>query len=376
MPGKAESTSAWSGGPRLWRKRPVPGRWIAIGGILAIVALSMRSDDDPSIVADRAITGPPRLTSSAGVVVPAAVEDSAADSATAPRGPTAEVRVPTQPTQVEMKNVYFHVDEDIALRIRHLRGTMRSKNGGPIMFDDKSSFIIRVRAAEVGLTGPELTALLNKYVFAYRGAPLRDLTLRIENNEIVQKGRMKKGFWIPFEIHASVSITPDGRIRMHPTKTKAAGINAASLMKVFGLHLDDLLNLKGSKGATVEGNDILLDPEMVMPPPSIEGRVTGIRIEGDELVQVFGTAATRDSLPALSIPDRRAPNYMFYRGGTLRFGKLLMLDADMQIVDMDPKDPFRFFLDRYNDQLIPGYSKNLRDQGLEVFMRDIDDVPR
>jgi hypothetical protein len=365
----------WARGPRVWRKRPISGRWFVIAGILAVVALSMRGDDEPSALAHTRPVPAPRLTTAAGDVDPTPRSDPARDDATRPpTGRTASVRVPTQPTQVEMKNVFFYVDEDIPLRIRFLRGTMRSKEGGPIVFDDKSSFVIRLRSAEVGLTGPELTALLNKYVFAYRGAPLRDLTVQIANGQLVQKGKMKKGFWIPFEIHANVDITPDGRIRMHPTKTKAAGLNAASLMKIFGLHLDDLLNLEGSTGAAVDGNDILLDPELVMPPPSIEGRVTGIRIEGDELVQTFGSAAARDSLAALPIPDRRAPNYMFYRGGTLRFGKLLMLDADMQIVDMDPKDPFRFFLDRYNDQLIPGYSKNLRDQGLEVFMRDIDDV--
>jgi hypothetical protein len=65
---------------------------------------------------------------------------------------------------------------------------------------------------------------------------------------------------------------------------------------------------------------------------------------------------------------------MFYKGGTLRFGKLMMLDADMQIVDLDPSDHFRFDLSRYMTQLIAGYSKTLADGGLEVFMKDIDDA--
>jgi hypothetical protein len=60
---------------------------------------------------------------------------------------------------------------------------------------------------------------------------------------------------------------------------------------------------------------------------------------------------------------------MYYEGGTLRFGKLLMLDAEMQIVDLDPSDPFKFDLDRYARQLVAGYSRSLADGGLEVFMR-------
>jgi len=67
---------------------------------------------------------------------------------------------------------------------------------------------------------------------------------------------------------------------------------------------------------------------------------------------------------------------MLYRGGTLRFGKLLMLDAEMQIVDLDPADPFKFDLDRYAAQLIAGYSRTLPDLGLEVYMRDIDKIKR
>jgi hypothetical protein len=63
---------------------------------------------------------------------------------------------------------------------------------------------------------------------------------------------------------------------------------------------------------------------------------------------------------------------MYYKGGTLRFGKLLMLDAEMQIVDLNPEDVFRFNLSRYHEQLVAGYERTLQDDGLEVWMRDVD----
>ena len=48
-----------------------------------------------------------------------------------------------------------------------------------------------------------------------------------------------------------------------------------------------------------------------------------------------------------------------------------MLDAEMQIVDLDRgRRPFAFDLDRYQAQLVAGYSRTLPDQGLEVFMKD------
>jgi hypothetical protein len=106
---------------------------------------------------------------------------------------------------------------------------------------------------------------------------------------------------------------------------------------------------------------------MILPPPAIEGRVSAVRVAGDQVVMTFGSGA-----PLGPIPDSTSQNYMFYRGGTLRFGKLLMLDADMQINDLDPTDPLKFNIDRYLDQLIAGYSKTTRSGGLNVFMRDID----
>jgi hypothetical protein len=65
---------------------------------------------------------------------------------------------------------------------------------------------------------------------------------------------------------------------------------------------------------------------------------------------------------------------MFYHGGSIRFGRLLMTDAELQIVDLDPADPFRFDLDHYLDQLVAGYSRNNTRGGLEAFMRDIDKI--
>jgi hypothetical protein len=47
-----------------------------------------------------------------------------------------------------------------------------------------------------------------------------------------------------------------------------------------------------------------------------------------------------------------------------------MADTDLMIMDADPSDPFDFFLDHYNDQLVAGYSRNTPDHGLLVAMPD------
>jgi hypothetical protein len=272
------------------------------------------------------------------------------------------------PTAVQMQNVDFYVDKDIPLRIHRLSGNIRSRDGDAVMFDDKRLFIISVASAEVGLTGKDLSLLLNKYVFNYKGSPLSNLRISISGNEIIQKGTLHKVAALPFEIHAQLSVTPDGRIKMHPTRTEILGLHVDKLMHGLGLPLEKVIDLSKAKGATVKGNDIYLDPTAIIPPPEIEGRVTGVRVQPNEIVMTFGTGPA----PLLTVPDQTISNYMYYKGGTLRFGKLMQIDADMLITELDPQDPFRFDLDRYKPQLVAGYSRTLESGGLEVWLRDID----
>ncbi len=273
-------------------------------------------------------------------------------------------------TQIQFRNVDFYVDPQIPLRIHQLRGTMRSKTGGMVFFDEKASYIIHIDAAEVGLAPRDLSLLLNKYVFGYPGAPLKRLQVSISGNEMILKGILRKVLDVPFEMRASLSVTPEGLIRIHPTRTELMGMHVDGLMKALGLALDEIINLRKAHGATLKGNDIFLDPPKFLPPPTIEGKLSAVRVAGNEVLQTFAPVGAVP--PPLSVPDPAAQNYMYYRGGVLRFGKLVMLDADMLITELDTSDTFRFNLDRYQAQLVAGYSRTLPSQGLEVFMRDVD----
>jgi len=275
-------------------------------------------------------------------------------------------------TRVQMQNVDFFVDPKIALHIRQLTGTMRSKVPGPILFDDPTKFVFNVESADVGMTGNDLAALMNRYVFSYRGSPLSNIRITVANGEIVQKGTLHKVASLPFEIHATITATGDGRIKLHPLRTEILGLHVDKLMQGLGLSLEKIISLSKARGATVDGNDIYLAPTTILPPPEIQGRVASVRIEGDQVVMHFGGTTSM----SMNIPVRDAKNYMYYRGGTLRFGKLVMLDADMLITDLDPQNTFRFELDRYQPQLVSGYSRTLPSGGLVVFMRDIDRVNR
>jgi len=116
--------------------------------------------------------------------------------------------------------------------------------------------------------------------------------------------------------------------------------------------------------------DIILDPAQALPPPKMQGKITAVRVEGDEIVQIFGT----EKPGAAKKPS--GGNYMWYRGGVLQFGKLTMHDTDLRLVDADPSDPFDFSPEHYNDHLVAGYSKNTASGGLIVHMPDYTKITK
>jgi hypothetical protein len=270
-----------------------------------------------------------------------------------------------QAVSTDFQNVRFHLGPGIVLEVRRLQGALVPTRNTPPSFDDLGSYSLRIDAGEAAMTPASLTAVLNQHVFNYKGSPISDVEVTIEEGKLKQKGTLHKGVAVPFTIVADMAVTADGRIRLHPTSVKAAGLPAGGLMKVFHLELDKLIASNQARGFEIVDNDFLLSPDRLIPEPRIAGKLTSIRIEGDRFVEVFG------SKPAHSA-DKVARNYMYYRGGVLKFGKLTMNDTDLRLVDMDPADPFEFSPKEYVMQLSAGYSKSLANGGLRTFMPDLD----
>lgn len=280
-------------------------------------------------------------------------------------------------TRVQMQNVDFHVDDDIVLRIRDLRGALlRNNKATPPVFDDKESFSFRIDSGTIAISTDSLANLLNNYVFAYPKAPLEHIKLSVEENRIKMTGTIHKITDVHFEILGDLFATPEGKIQLHPTSIKTAGIPVKGLMNLFGIELEDLIKSTESRGVKVDDNDITLDPELMIPPPRVQGKITAVRIEGDEVIQSFGAAnkASGGVTSRSTTSHRRGANFMYYRGGTIRFGKLTMTNADLKLIDQDPKNAFDFSMDHYNRQLVAGYSKSTRSFGLVVFMPDYSKV--
>lgn len=157
-----------------------------------------------------------------------------------------------EPTSVAMRNVDFHVAPDIILRIRRLIGTMHGR-GGIVDFNDIYSYSTDVSSAEVGLTGPDLTNLMNQYVFNYPGAPITNLRIEISPDGVRQMGTLHKGVRIPFDMTSSVGVTSDGRIELTTKRLRIFGVDGLVLMRALGLSLASMMDLSKAHGVTVSG---------------------------------------------------------------------------------------------------------------------------
>lgn len=274
-----------------------------------------------------------------------------------------------------MHGVDLHVAPRVVLHVEQLRGqAVATQRDRPVTFDDKRSFTIRIATADAGITLPDLGRLLNEYVFAYPRAPLFDLQVSSDGPRLRLRGKLHKGGDVPFEILASLSTTAAGEIRIHPASIRVAHVAAGGLLKLVGLRLDHLVNLAGSRGARVDGNDILLDVERMLPPPVMRGHLTAVHMDGDQIRLSFLDAALAAMVGEVTPPEA-ATNYLYFRGGTIRIGKLFMVHADLELIDETPEDPLDFNIDEYARQLVAGYVKNTVAHGLIVHVPDLNALP-
>jgi hypothetical protein len=280
---------------------------------------------------------------------------------------------PERIVQAQMRNVAFHVDSTTVLSIHYARGALRrTAPEHPAYLDDKHSFVLDLDTARIGISPAALSQVLNRYTFNYPGSPLRKLAITIDHGRLRQQGRMRG---ISFDVVGELSLTPEGDLRLHPTTIKAVGIKVGGLMKFFGLSLEKLVNTERARGVRIDHDDFILSPTKLLPPPSVDGRLGAFELPDSEIVLIFRPPADHKVQP-LTPPVAEPGNYMFFRHGVLRFGKLTMDDTDLLIQDADRRDWFDFWLDRYNDQLVAGSSRNTRDHGLIVQMPDWKAVGR
>jgi hypothetical protein len=265
--------------------------------------------------------------------------------------------------KVQMHNMLYRFSDQVAVRIFDLQGELTpTREGSIVVFDDKTSFQMAVDAAQIALGTQDLTHALQQHAFSAPDSPLKQVVVTAVKDHLKIEGKLHSKGDVLFQTEGTLSTTPAGEIRLHAEKIKAAHLPVKGLMDLLGVKISDVLSTRKVRGIRVEGDDLLITPD-VLPAPRIQGKITAARVAGDRILLTFGAGAAK-------IAPVRPGNYMAFRYSQFRFGKLTMDDTDMVLIDMDPKDPFDFFLDHYKEQLEAGYTKTTAQWGLRVFMKD------
>ena len=271
--------------------------------------------------------------------------------------------------RIAIRNAEYHLTDQIIVHITTLDGHLTPKPGQIPVFDDKNSFGLFVDAAQFTLGMTALTNDLNDYVFAKPDAPLKKLSASAQGEELTIQGLLVSKGGIPFQTVGTMSVTPEGMIRVHTVKVKALKVPVKGLMDVLGLDTEKLLNTNKVEGVSVDKDDLILNPGKILPPPEIHGKLSSLKLENGEIHLVFGPADGKTGLDPVK-ETCGAKNYLHFRGASVRFGRLTMTDTDLELMDSNPQDSFDFSIDHYSEQLLAGYSKLTQSGGLCVHMPD------
>jgi hypothetical protein len=279
------------------------------------------------------------------------------------------------PVKATMQNVDFHLTDQIVAHISNLTGKLSPTQPGIPTFDDKKSFLLDIDSANISVSAASLTSDLNDFVFVKPDAPLKKLSVSTEGDQLVLKGILASKGGLSFETAGTLTATPDGMIRVHTTRVKALHLPVKGLMDMLGLSTETMLNTKNVPGVTVDKDDLILDPEEILPPPKMHGHLESIRVQNGGIALVFGGQDPKAKIPA-PVSGCGGKNFMAFKGGMVRFGKLTMTDADLELVDSQPADAFDFSIDRYMQQLVAGYSKMTLKGGLCAHVPDLDKIQK
>ena len=69
-------------------------------------------------------------------------------------------------------------------------------------------------------------------------------------------------------------------------------------------------------------------------------------------------------------------NFLRLEDGTIDFGKLTMHHVDLIMVDVSDDAWFDLDLNNYQRQLVNGYTRMTPQAGLQIFMPDLDTLPK
>ena len=214
----------------------------------------------------------------------------------------------TAPTRIYAHNLLLRKGPDFRVYVQWLRGEMTRahKNIDP-SFDDPESFLLNVQTGVLRANVSDIGKLLNTGAVA--NSPLKNIALSGNGNQIKLNGTLHKVIPLPIELTGTVAAAPGNLIQVHVTKLDILKIPLKGLLGGFHVKIADLFHPQPISGIRVSGNDIFFDTRKLLPPPHILGNLTSVRIAGNNLEEIYGSArkgcGARGAMAQFPAPSRR-----------------------------------------------------------------------
>jgi hypothetical protein len=273
------------------------------------------------------------------------------------------------PTSIYAHNLMLRKGPDFRIYVRWLRGQMvRTHPDVNPTFDDPESFFLDIKTGVIRANIGDIGNFLNAGGVA--DSPLKNITLLADGDQIKLKGTLHKLISLPVELLGSITATSDNRIQLHVTKLSVLKIPLKGLLGGLNISVSDLFHPKSIPGIEVSGNDVFFSTVKLLPPPHIRGQLSKVRVVTPDIEEVYGNAEGA----VTRVEQWR--NFLRLNDGTIDFGKLTMHHVDLIMVDLSDDAWFDLDLNNYQNQLVNGYTRMTPQAGLQIFMPDLDTLPK
>ena len=284
---------------------------------------------------------------------------------------------------LKMDNVHFRINEKLAMDVKELKARLSPLGGTDIVnFDNINGFAIKIHSGLVRIKPAVLMSLFNDIVLDYDGAPLRNIKIVFVQYAseagvkpiLKLEGEMKLAVWLNFEMLADIKVnTVDNTLVLSALAIKTLkNPYTRGLMGSVGMGLDSVLSIASGRGTVIRGNQIIISPFDIFPPPAMNGRMGRAQVDMDtnSLILTFEPAGSEKLV--MKGPPAGMSNYVMVQKGKVSFGKLMMRQSDVIMQDRNRKDSFDFFLARYWKALNRGEVYIRPDSSVIVKMPDYE----
>ncbi len=264
-------------------------------------------------------------------------------------------------TQFYTKNVMYRVDDDVQVGMPDLNADIVVKRPNQAFVPaNLNDFVVNIHTGNLVIDDASMTGIFNKYVFNYEGSPLSDLKVTNKEGRVALSGTLRKGLPIPFSMEGTLQPDGEGHLVLKPENVKSAGIPVKGIMDVIGLEMASLINSKAA-GVKIDGNNIVIYPNKLLPPPAINCYAVGAKIEPGRVIMMLDDKVRR---PNPELPEPNAKNFLLMWGGNILINNHLVMDAKIMQIDTTPSDPMYYYMPLYREQLAAGAT--IGDRGVTI----------